>query len=1093
MKLTHFFIERPIFAGVLSLLILIAGLLAMFVLPISEYPDVVPPTVVVQTQYPGATPQVIADTVATPLEQEIVGVEDMDYMSSQSQQDGTLTLTATFRLGTDLDRAQVQIQNRVAQALPRLPEEVRAYGVTTRKSSPDLTLVVHLFSPKGRYDGLYLRNLAVIQVRDTLARLPGAGDVQLFGSGDYAMRIWLDPQKLAAHDLVVNDVIDAVREQNIQVAAGSVGAPPTQNAHAFEVPIDAMGRLQDEQQFGDIVLKTGARGEVTRLRDVARIELGAGEYALRSMLDNRSAVALPVFLQPGANALDLARDVRKTMAELKKRFPDDVEYTVVYDPTVFVRDSIHAVIETLLEALVLVVLVVVLFLQTWRAALIPIIAVPVSIVGAFGAMLAFGFTVNTLTLFGLVLAVGIVVDDAIVVVENVQRGIAEGLSPHAAAHRSMNEVGSAIIAISLVLCAVFVPPAFIPGFNGQFYRQFSMVIAFASLISAFNSLTLSPALCAVLLKPRDAAPDRVQRVINASLGKIFRPFNRAFEAGSARYRGMVSRLLRAGAVGLVCYVGLAALGVFGFAKAPIGFVPAQDKGYLVTVIQLPPGASIERTEAVVREVSDIGLKEPGIEHAVEFPGLSINGFTRVSNSAVVFFTLKPFDERGRRLTGDVISSALNRDTAGIKGSLVVSVAPPPILGLGTAGGFKMQIEDRTGQGPAGLQKMTQALLQKLWQSPALQGVFTNYEVNAPQLYADIDRVKAKQLGIPLDSVFRTLQVSLGSFYINDFNRFGRTFRVMAQADQSFRQKPADLLTLQTRNLNGEMVPLGSVVQLKNSFGANTVQRYNGYPSADINGNWAPGYSSGQALAVVSQIADETLPPGVTYDWTEIAFQQVGASKMLLVVFPLCVLLVFMVLAAQYESLALPLAIVLIVPMCLLSAVAGILLMHSEINIFTQIGLFVLIGLASKNAILIVEFARELRAMGRSAVDAALEACRLRLRPILMTSFAFIFGVLPLAAASGAGAEIRQAMGIAVFAGMIGVTFFGLFFTPLFYVMIERLFGRDPEPTEQQPGHAPYRERAEPHAGPDQEPLIGGSQPVMGAAQAAIAFDGAPHA
>jgi hydrophobe/amphiphile efflux-1 (HAE1) family protein len=1040
-KLTHFFIERPIFAGVLSLIIMIAGLLAMFVLPISEYPDVVPPTVVVQTQYPGATPQVIADTVATPLEQEIVGVEDMDYMSSQSQQDGTLTLTATFRLGTDLDRAQVQVQNRVAQALPRLPEEVRSYGVTTRKSSPDLTLVVHLFSPKGRYDGLYLRNLAVIQVRDTLARLPGAGDVQLFGSGDYAMRLWLDPQKLAARNLVVGDVVDAVREQNVQVAAGSIGAPPTQNSQAFEVPIDAMGRLQDERQFGDIVLKTGARGEVTRLRDVARIELGAGEYALRSMLDNRSAVALPIFLQPGANALDLARDVRNTMAELKKRFPEDVDYAVVYDPTVFVRDSIHAVIETLIEALILVVIVVVVFLQTWRAALIPIIAVPVSIIGAFGAMLAFGFSINTLTLFGLVLAVGIVVDDAIVVVENVQRGIAEGLTPQAAAHRSMDEVGGAIVAISLVLCAVFVPPAFIPGFNGQFYRQFSMVIAFASIISAFNSLTLSPALCALLLQPRDATPDRVQRSIDASLGWLFRPFNRLFERSSQRYRGGVRRLLRASTVGLLCYAALVAIAILGFSKVPVGFVPAQDKGYLVSVIQLPPGASIDRTESIVRQVSDIGLKQAGVEHAVEFPGLSINGFTRSSASAIVFFTLKPFGERGRALTGSVIADALNRNLSGINGALVVTVAPPPILGLGTAGGFKAQLEDRTGQGPDGLQRLTQGFLQKLWQTPGLQGVFTNYEVNAPQIYADIDRVKAKQLGIPLDGVFRTLQVSLGSFYINDFNRFGRTFRVMAQAEENYREKPSDVLMLKTRNTAGDMVPLGSVVELKESFGANTVQRYNGYPSSDINGNYAPGYSSGQALDIVSRVAADTLPPGVVVEWTEIAHQQVGASKALFIVFPLCVLLVFLVLAAQYESLSLPLAVILIVPMCLLSAVVGILLMHSEINIFTQIGLFVLIGLASKNAILIVEFARELRAAGRSAVDAALEACRLRLRPILMTSFAFIFGVLPLAVASGAGAEIRQAMGIAVFAGMIGVTFFGLFFTPLFYVAIERLFAR----------------------------------------------------
>ncbi|NKF21356.1 efflux RND transporter permease subunit [Solimonas marina] len=1037
MKLTHFFIERPIFAGVLSFLVFVAGLLAIFRLPISEYPEVVPPTVVVTAQYPGATAQQLADTIATPLEQEIVGVQDMIYMNSLAQQDGTLQLTVTFKLGTDIDRAQVQVQNRVQQALPRLPQEVQAAGVTTRKSSPNLTMVVHLFSPDGRYDGLYLRNLAVIQVRDQLARLPGAGDVQIFGSGDYAMRIWLDPQKLASRDLTVNDVIAAVREQNVQVAAGSVGAPPLKDSPAFQLAIDARGRLKDAQQFGDIIIKTGADGEVTHLSDVARVQLGAGEYALRSLLDNHSAVALPIFLQPGANALDLARDVRAEMAELKKTaFPEGVDYSIVYDPTVFVRQSIHAVIETLLEALLLVVIVVILFLQTWRAALIPIIAVPVAIIGSFAAMAAFGFSINTLTLFGLVLAVGIVVDDAIVVVENIERGIADGLTPRAAAHRSMNEVAGPIIAISLVLCAVFVPPAFVGGFNGQFYQQFALVIAFAAVISAFNSLTLSPALAALLLRPHGAPPDRVQRAIDGAFGWLFRPFNRVFAKGANGYQRGVRKVLRLGSIALIVYVGLIALTAFGFSKAPAGFIPAQDKGYLVTVVQLPPGSSIERTEAVVKRVGEIGMKQAGISHAVQFPGLSVNGFTRASDAAIVFWTLKDFEDR-KGLRAPQIAAALNQKLGAIDDALVLTVLPPPILGLGTAGGFKAQLEDHTNAGPAALYDMTQTLVNKARQNPALAGVFSTYEINAPQLYADVDRTKVKQLGINLDDVFRTMQVYLGSYYINDFNAFGRTFRVIAQADGNFRERPQDALLLKTRNADGEMVPLASVLSLKESFGTNLASRYNGFPSSDINGGPAPGYSSGQAMAALEQVAKETLPPGVDIEWTDLAFQQLGAAKALAIVLPLAVLLVFLVLAAQYESLLLPLAVILIVPMTILSALAGIFLMKSEVNIFTQIGLFVLVGLAAKNAILIVEFARELQAGGLSPIAAALEACRLRLRPILMTSFAFIFGVLPLMLATGVGAEMRQAMGIAVFFGMIGVTFFGLFLTPLFYVVLQR--------------------------------------------------------
>ncbi len=1040
MKFTHFFIERPIFAGVLSFLLLVSGLIAAFTLPIAEYPEVSPPTIVITAQYPGANPAIVADTVSAPLEQEITGVEDMIYMNSQAQQDGTLQLTVVFKLGADIDRAQVQVQNRVSQALPRLPEEVRALGVTTRKSSPDLTMVVHLFSPDNRYDGLYLRNYALIQVRDALARIPGAGDVRIFGSGDYAMRVWLDPQKLASRNLTTGDVIKAVEEQNIQVAAGSVGAAPMRDAK-FQFAVNTMGRLHDQQEFGEIVVKTSDDGDVVRLRDIARIEMGAGEYALRSLLDNKQAVALPIFLQPGANALDLADNVRKTMAELKTRFPDGVDYSIVYDPTVFVRDSITAVIHTLLEATLLVVIVVLLFLQTWRAALIPIIAVPVSIIGTLAALMAFGFSINTLTLLGLVLAVGIVVDDAIVVVENVERGIADGLSPRQAAHRSMDEVAGAIVAISLVLCAVFVPPAFVDGFNGQFYRQFALTIAFASILSALSSLTLSPALCALLLKPHDGAPDRIQRGIDRSFGWLFRPFNRGFAGLSARYQRGVQKVLRASFVSLLVYAGLLLLAALSFAKAPVGFVPSQDKGYLVTVVQLPASASIERTEEITRQIGEIGLKEPGVLHAVQFPGLSINGFTRTSNQAVVFFTLRPFEERGRHLTGDMITASLNQKLAGIDGAFVVVLAAPPIRGFGPAGGFKLQIEDRSDQGPEVLNQVTQDLLAQSHKTPGLMGTYTNYDINAPQIYADVDRIKAKRLGIELGDIFQTMQVYLGSFYVNDFNRFGRTFQVMLQADEPFRRSPADALLLKTRNARGEMIPLGSVMTLKNSHGPTTVQRYNGFASADVNGKPAPGYSSGEAIAILEHLARASLPPGMTFNWTEITFQQVQASHALGFILPLSVLLIFLVLAAQYESLTLPLAVILIVPMCLLSAALGILLMKSEINIFTQIGLFVLLGLAAKNAILIVEFARELQSQGRTAIEAALEACRLRLRPILMTSFAFIFGVLPLVIAVGAGAEIRQAMGIAVFFGMLGVTFFGIFFTPLFYVVISRFIKR----------------------------------------------------
>ncbi|TGD74162.1 efflux RND transporter permease subunit [Mangrovimicrobium sediminis] len=1051
MKFTHFFIERPIFAGVLSVLLLVAGLLAAGRLPIAEYPEVSPPTIVVQAQFPGANPEVIAETVAAPLEQEITGVEDMIYMNSRAQQDGSLSITVVFELGADIDRAQVQVQNRVAQALPRLPAEVRALGVTARKSSPDLTMVVHLYSPEDRYDSLYLRNYALIQVRDALARLPGAGDVRIFGSGDYAMRVWLDPQELAARSLTAGDVIAALQEQNVQVPAGSVGSAPMSNAVDFQVAINAQGRLRSIEQFESIIVKVGNNGELTHLRDVARLEMGAGEYALRSMLDNRSAVALPVFLQPGANALDLAANVRTAMEEMSTRFPEDVEYSIVYDSTVFVDESVRAVVTTLLEATVLVVIVVLLFLQTWRAALIPIIAVPVSIIGTLAALLLFGFSINTLTLLGLVLAVGIVVDDAIVVVENVERGIEDGLSPRQAAHRSMDEVAGPIIAISLVLCAVFVPPALVSGFNGAFYRQFALTIAFASVFSAFNSLTLSPALCALLLRAHDAQPDRVQRTIDGALGWFFRPFNRLFDRAAGGYRRGVQRVLRASGISLVVYALLVVAAGWGFKVTPEGFVPEQDKGYLVTIAALPPGASIERTEEVVREIYDIAKTIPGIRHAVQFPGLSINGFTRSSNSAIIFLPLDPFEERGTQQSGPALAAALNARLGEIKDAFTMTMAAPPIRGFGPAGGFKLQIEDRTASGSDALNEMTQALLAEARKRPEMVGVFSNYEINAPQLYADVDREKAKRMGIDLDDLFMTLQAYLGSYYVNDFNQFGRTFRVVVQADQRFRSQADDALLLQTRNSAGNMVPLGAVMNLQQSYGPNLVQRYNGFPSADISGKPAPGYSSGQALAALEEVAAATLPNGVTYSWTEIAFQQVASAGTLATVLPLCVLLVFLVLAAQYESIRLPMAVILIVPMCLLSAVLGLMLMRSEVNIFTQVGLFVLIALAAKNAILIVEFARELQAEGLSVADAALEACRLRLRPIIMTSFAFIFGVVPLMIAHGAGAELRNALGITVFFGMLGVTFFGIFFTPLFYVVMQR--GRSQEKEAQAPAPA----------------------------------------
>jgi hydrophobe/amphiphile efflux-1 (HAE1) family protein/NodT family efflux transporter outer membrane factor (OMF) lipoprotein len=1054
MNFSNFFIRRPIFAGVISTLIFLVGLIAMFKLPISEYPEVVPPTIVVTATYPGANPKTIAETVASPLEQEINGVEDSLYMFSQATSDGVMSLTITFKLGTDVDKAQVQVQNRVSQALPKLPEEVRRLGVTTKKQSPDLTMVVHLFSPDGRYNDVYLRNYATLQVKDVLARIPGAGDVKVFGSGDYAMRLWLNPDKLAARDITASDVVAAVREQNVQVAAGAIGQQPVSSPVNFEMQVNTKGRLISAEEFGQIIVKTGPNGEKTLLKDVARIELSANSYALRSLLNNKTAVALPIFQTPGANALELSKNVREKMEELKKGFPEGVDYSVVYDPTVFVRHSIEAVVHTLLEAILLVVIVVIVFLQTWRASIIPLAAVPVSLVGTFAVMLALGFSINNLSLFGLVLAIGIVVDDAIVVVENVERNIALGLSPVNAAKRAMSEVTSPIIATALVLCAVFVPTAFISGLTGQFYKQFAITIAISTVISAINSLTLSPALCAVLLKEHGAKKDWFAQLMDRGLGWFFRPFNRLFAWSGNKYSSGVASVLRKSIAALLVYVGLVVLTGWSFNKMPTGFVPTQDKQYLVAFAQLPDGASLDRTEAVIRHMSDIGLKQAGVANAVAFPGLSISGFSVAPNAGIVFFTLKPFEERTASAeSGPAIAAALNKQFSSIQDAYILAVPPPPVQGLGTIGGFKFYVEDRADLGYDALYQNVQAIIGKSYQTPGLASVFSTFTVNVPQLDADIDRVKAKQQGVPLQNLFETMQINLGSLYVNDFNRFGRTYQVIAQADAQFRDRPEDITRLKTRNAAGQMVPLGTLVKVTETHGPDRAMRYNGYPAAEINGGPAPGYSSGQAEALITKLSNETLPKGMTMDWTELTFQRILAGNTAVYVYPLCLLLVFLVLAAQYESFRLPLAIILIVPMCLLFAITGVWLKGSDNNIFTQIGLIVLVGLACKNAILIVEFARHKQEEeGKSPTDAAIEASRLRLRPILMTSIAFIAGVFPLVKSHGAGAEMRQAMGVAVFSGMIGVTLFGLFLTPVFYVMLMKLgFKHKPAPAPEHKG------------------------------------------
>ncbi|MEM6583315.1 MAG: multidrug efflux RND transporter permease subunit [Pseudomonadota bacterium] len=1038
MNFSQFFIQRPIFAAVISLLMLISGALAVWQLPITEYPEVVPPTVVVSASYPGANPKVIAETVASPLEQAITGVENMLYMSSQATSDGRMTLTITFAIGTDPDEAQVLVQNRVDRALPRLPLEVQRLGVVTNKSSPDLTMVVHLTSPDDRYDMLYLSNYAHLRVKDELARIDGVGEVRLFGAGEYSMRVWLDPDKVASLELNPGDIVAAIREQNRQAAAGSLGAQPSGSAD-FQLLINVKGRLSSEEEFGDIVIKVGDNGEITRLRDVATIELGSDFYALRSLLDNQPAVAMPIFQAPGSNAIEVSDQVRATMASLSDAFPEGVEYSIVYDPTVFVRESIAAVVQTLIEAMLLVVLVVVLFLQTWRASIIPLVAVPVSLVGTFAVMLLLGFSLNALSLFGLVLAIGIVVDDAIVVVENVERNIEEGLEPVAATQKAMREVTGPIIATTLVLAAVFIPTAFMSGLSGQFYRQFALTITIATVISSINSLTLSPALSALLLRPAGAEPDALTKTLNKLFGVwLFAPFNRLFKRSANLYQSGIQKLARYSVVVLLIYGGLMGLTWLQFDSTPTGYVPTQDKQYLVSFAQLPEAASLDRTDEVIREMSRLALDHPGVESAVAFPGLNINGFTNSTSSGIVFVTLKPFDERNDPvLSAGSIAESLNGQYRAIQDAFIAIFPPPPVQGLGTIGGFKLQIQDRNNLGYDALFNITQEVAQKANGDPALAGVFSTFQIGVPQLDLDVDRIKAKRQGIAINDAFDTLQIYLGSMYANDFNLFGRTYQVNVQAEEAFRQEPEQITRLRVRNDEGDMVPLGSFMSVEPITGPDRVMHYNGFTTADINAAPAPGYSSGQGRQALERILDDTLPPGMTYEWTELTYQQILAGNTALIVFPLVVVLVFLVLAAQYESLRLPLVIILIVPMTLFSAMTGVIVSGGDNNIFTQIGLIVLVALATKNAILLVEFARERQSQGSTALQAIRDAGRLRLRPILMTSMAFIMGVLPMVLAQGAGAEMRQAMGVAVFAGMIGVTLFGLLLTPIFYCLLQR--------------------------------------------------------
>ncbi len=1094
MDISRFFIDRPRFAAVLSIFIFLVGTLSIFRLPISEYPEVAPPQIVVRAQFPGANPRVISETVATPLEEVINGVENLLYFESQATADGQMTLTVTFRTGTDPDEAETAVQNRVSRAQPRLPEIVRQIGVTTEKQSSNLTMVVHLVSPDGSRDALYLHNYAQLNVRDSLLRVPGMGSVQVFGAGDYAMRIWLDPNRLASRGMTAGDVVAAIREQNAQVAAGVVGAPPAPKGTEFQLQINTQGRLVNEEEFANIIVRSDpASGALVRLSDVGRVEMSGSTYSLRSLLNNKEAAAMAVFQAPGSNALALSSDVRAVMDRVKPDFPPGVDYSIVYDPTRFVQTSIEKVVETLIEAVLLVVLVVIIFLQTWRASIIPLLAVPVSIVGTFSVLLLLGFSINTLTLFGLVLAIGIVVDDAIVVVENVERNIEEGLTAHDATVKAMREVSGPIVAIALVLCAVFVPLAFVPGLTGLFYQQFAVTIAISTVISAFNSLTLSPALASILLRPHDAPRDALMRGMDRVFGRFFAAFNRFFRRSSNAYGRGVTGVLRHKGVALVVYAGLIALTMLLFARLPSGFVPAPDKQYLIGIAQLPAGATLQRTEEVIRRMSAIALEVPGIIDSVAFPGLSIAGFSAAPNEGIVFFGLEDFGERTQAEKSKVaILGKINGAIQEIQGARMFVVPPPAVDGLGNAGGFKLQVQDRAGLGEQALYGAVWGALGQVYGNPksSIGTPYSTYDINVPQLLANVDRTRAKQMGVQLTDIYDTLQINLGSLYVNDFSRFGKTYQVIVQADAPFRADAQAITALKVRNDHGELVPLGAVMNVEPTFGPTRVTRYNGFPSADINGAPNPGFSSGQAEAEIERLLTQ-LPRGTTYEWTELSYQDrltrdftlpgtTWRVPTLAAVLALSVLLVVLVLAAQYESWTLPLAIILIVPMGVLSALFGVwlsshppFLQPGDLNIFTQVALVVLVGLACKNAILIVEFAKDLEEAGRSMWDAVIEACRLRLRPILMTSIAFCAGVIPLILGSGAGSEMRRAMGIAVFSGMLGVTTFGIFLTPVFYALLRQGTARRRERAAERRAEIdatahPYHPGEDPHKPQPQE-------------------------
>ncbi len=1041
MRFSHFFIDRPIFATVLSAFITIVGAAAFTVLPIAQYPEIAPPTIQVSATYPGASAEVVSKTVATPIEQQINGVENMLYMSSQATGDGKLTVTVTFKLGTDLDTAQVLTQNRVSIALPRLPDDVQRLGVTVKKATPNILLVVHLLSPDASRDQLYMSNYATLNVRDALARLDGVGDVQVFGGRDYAMRVWLDPDKVAAYGMTGGDVVAALRAQNVQVSAGILNQPPVPSHEAFQLNVQTLGRLSDPAQFANVIVKSDTNGHVTRVRDIGHVELGAADYGSNGYLDQHDAVPLLVFQQPGSNAIATAARVRAEMDTLQRSFPPGLTYTIVYDPTEFIAKAVHQVLHTIIEAILLVVVVVILFLQTWRASVIPIVAIPISLIGTFVVLAALGFSLNNLSLFGLVLAVGIVVDDAIVVVENVERNLRLGLSPREAAHRTMDEVGGALIAIALTLCAVFVPSAFISGISGQFFKQFAVTIAASTVISCFVSLTLSPALCALLFKPHHQGEHQRRSRIGPVrlISFAFGLFNRGFEALSRGYGRLTARLVRAAFLMVVVYAGLIGLAAFQFGRAPAGYIPEQDQGYLITIVQLPPGASLDRTEAVLRRVTDIITGVPGVAHAVPFAGLDATTFTDASNSATIFAKLDAPEARvASGQSAGLILNTLRQRLSAVQDAFILTIAPPPVQGIGSAGGFKLMLQDRQGAGPDALAAVAQQITGSANQSPDFAGVFTLFSTRTPTVYADIDRERAEKIGVTPSSVFEALQVYLGSAYINDFNYLGRTYEVVAQADGRFRRDVADIARLKTRNASGQMVPIGTVARFHDVTAPYRVPRYDLYPAAEIMGAAAPGVASGVALAKMQQIADHVMPRGFGYEWTELAFQQQLPGHSTLLIFGASVLFVFFVLAAQYESWRLPLSVILIVPMCLLAAVTGLLWRGLDIDILAQIGFVVLVGLAAKNAILIVEFAKRAEEEGASAREAAVRAARTRLRPILMTSFAFILGVLPLAVATGAGSEMRRSLGTAVFFGMLGVTAFGLIFTPVFYTVVKRL-------------------------------------------------------